>query len=177
MKILIFILMALAGALLGFSAVGNAAAHKVTATQTVLYKNVPKPGTKPTNQACLASRESDDGDASWYGTDFHGQPMANGARFDMEALTAAHRTLPFGTRVMVRNKYNGKILVVKITDRGPYAEGRIIDVSKEASRKLGFILRGTAPVEIRKCLTQVAFEREQRAVLKIRPKVKPKRPA
>ena len=67
------------------------------------------------------------GEASWYGFELHGQKTADGGHFDMLALTAAHRSLPFGTRVMVKNKRNGKMIVVKITDRGPYVDGRIID--------------------------------------------------
>lgn len=168
MKTLILSLLAVSGFAAAAHA-GHAPAHL-----TVLYKNVPKPGIKPINQSCLISRETSTGEASWYGFELHGQRTADGGHFDMLALTAAHRTFPFGTRVMVKNKRNGKMIVVKITDRGPYAEGRIIDVSKEAARKLSFVANGTAPVEIRRCLSKVAYEKEQRQEMKVKPKAKPK---
>lgn len=139
--------------LAGLSASGQAGA----------YRPVPKPGVKPANQFCLAGREiAGAGFASWYGAELHGRRTADGGRFDMLALTAAHRRFPFGTRVQVRNMRNGKTIVVKITDRGPYVDGRVIDVSKEAARKLAFTARGTAPVEIRKCLSRAAYEKEKR---------------
>ena len=70
--------------------------------------------------------------ASWYGPGFHGRLTANGERYNMYALTAAHKTLPFGTEVKVTNMKNGKAVVVRINDRGPYTKGRIIDLSKAA---------------------------------------------
>lgn len=83
------------------------------------------------------------GKASWYDEP---QPTASGERFDKNALTAAHRTLPFGTRVRVTNTRNGKSVVVRINDRGPYSRGRIIDLSKEAARRIGMIEAGVVPV-------------------------------
>ncbi len=74
--------------------------------------------------------------------------MANGERFDPSDMIAAHRKLPFGTRVMVTNLNNGKTVEVEIKDRGPHVKGRIIDLSRAAARKLGFIKVGTAPVSI-----------------------------
>ena len=88
------------------------------------------------------------GEASWYGPGFHGEQTASGAEFDQKELTAAHPELPFGTRVTVTNLENGKKVKVKINDRGPSAEGRIIDVSKEAAKKLGMISDGSAEVRI-----------------------------
>lgn len=124
---------------------------------------IPKPGIKPINQSCRTSQDSSgSGMASWYGFELHGHRTADGGHFDMLALTAAHRTFPFGTRVQVKNKRNGKTVIVKINDRGPYAQARVIDVSKEAARKLGFVANGTAPVEIRKCLSKTAYEWEQK---------------
>lgn len=77
------------------------------------------------------------GVASYYGKKFHGRKTASGEIYDMYKLTAAHRTLPFGTRVLVTNLANGKSVVVKINDRGPFIKGRIIDLSYEAARRIG----------------------------------------
>lgn len=88
------------------------------------------------------------GKASWYGPGFHGEETASGDVFDQRQLTAAHRELPFGTEVTVTNLENGKRVTVEINDRGPYAKGRIIDLSREAGRKLDMISDGTADVRI-----------------------------
>ena len=84
------------------------------------------------------------GRASWYGPGFHGKRTANGERFNQNALTAAHRSLPFGTKVKVTNVRNGRSVIVRINDRGPFHGGRIIDLSRAAARILG--IGGTAPV-------------------------------
>jgi rare lipoprotein A len=89
-----------------------------------------------------------EGIASWYGKPYHGRKTASGERYDMHELTAAHRTLPFGTRVRVVRLDNGRDVVVRITDRGPFHEGRIIDLSKRAAREIGLIEPGTARVRI-----------------------------
>lgn len=87
--------------------------------------------------------------AAWYGAKFHGRRTASGERFDRRALTAAHRTLPFGTRVRVTNLANGRSVIVRINDRGPYGRrNRIIDVSEAAARRLGMLRSGVARVEI-----------------------------
>lgn len=86
------------------------------------------------------------GKASWYGAGFHGKRTASGERFDMEALTAAHRTLAFGTRVRVRNARNGREVIVRINDRGPHVRDRIIDVSKAAAAALDLVQAGESPV-------------------------------
>lgn len=88
------------------------------------------------------------GIASWYGPDFHGKATANGERYDMNALTAAHRTLPMPTIVRVTNLENGKSIRLRVNDRGPYARGRIIDLSKRAAQLLGFHANGTARVRV-----------------------------
>ena len=88
------------------------------------------------------------GRASWYGPHFDGQPTANGETFDMNALTAAHRTLPLGSRVLVHNLENDRRVVVRINDRGPYIQGRDIDLSYGAARQLGMVPDGIARVEI-----------------------------
>jgi rare lipoprotein A len=88
------------------------------------------------------------GEAAWYGGRFHGRLTASGERFDMHALTAAHRTLPFGTRVRVENLRNGRSVVVRITDRGPFTPRRIIDLSRGAAEQLDMIRSGVAPVRL-----------------------------
>ena len=88
------------------------------------------------------------GIASYYGKRFHGRRTANGERFDMNALTAAHKKLPFGTRVRVINPNNGKSVVVRINDRGPYAHGRTIDLSRAAARKIGLVSRGHGSLKL-----------------------------
>ncbi len=88
------------------------------------------------------------GMASWYGPGFHGKRTASGRRFDMHAMTAAHKTLPFGTRVRVTNLVNGRTVVLTINDRGPFAKGRIVDVSKRAAERLGFIAKGETRVRV-----------------------------
>ena len=88
------------------------------------------------------------GTASYYGRRFHGRRTANGERFDMAQLTAAHRTLPFGSLVQVTNPSNGRSVVVRINDRGPFHGGRVIDVSRAAAEQLGLIQRGHGRVEL-----------------------------
>jgi rare lipoprotein A len=89
------------------------------------------------------------GDASWYGPGFHGRRTASGERYDMHAMTAAHRTLPFGTLLEVRNLDNGEVTRVRINDRGPFKRGRILDLSYAAAKDLEMIGPGTARVELR----------------------------
>ena len=88
------------------------------------------------------------GVASYYGHPHHGRRTASGERFDMHEMTAAHRTLPFGTRVRVTNLENGRAVVVRINDRGPWKKDRIVDVSYEAARELHMIGTGTARVRL-----------------------------
>ncbi|MDA0267566.1 MAG: septal ring lytic transglycosylase RlpA family protein [Cyanobacteria bacterium] len=88
------------------------------------------------------------GRASWYGPGFHGRRTANGETFNQNALTAAHRTLPFGTLVRVTNLNNNRQVVVRVNDRGPYSHGRIIDLSAGAAREIGLISAGVASVQV-----------------------------
>jgi len=88
------------------------------------------------------------GIASWYGDDFHGRYTANGEIFDLNAISAAHPTLPLPCYVRVTNLANGRSLIVRVNDRGPYAANRIIDVSGRAAQLLGFRMRGTATVRV-----------------------------
>jgi rare lipoprotein A len=88
------------------------------------------------------------GTASWYGKDFHGKKTSNGERYDMNAMTAAHKTLPLGVFVRVKNTNNGREAIVRVNDRGPFVKGRILDLSYAAAKKLGVDVAGTAPVRI-----------------------------
>lgn len=90
----------------------------------------------------------EEGIASWYGPDFHGGTTSNGERYNMYAMTAAHKTLPMNTMVRVTNKRNGRSVVVRINDRGPFVSGRIIDLSYAAGKRIGIDRTGTAPVEL-----------------------------
>src|SRR5262249_2061026 len=89
------------------------------------------------------------GNASYYGRDFHGRRTSNGEIFDMWALSAAHPTLPLPCYVYVTNLANGRTLLLRVNDRGPYVKSRLIDVSKAAARYLGFETRGTTQVRVR----------------------------
>jgi len=95
------------------------------------------------------------GEASWYGPHFAGKRTASGERFDPRRLTAAHPNLPLGARATVTNLENGRRVEVRITDRGPYADGRAIDLSEAAARRLGMVEDGTAPVRITATKAQV----------------------
>ncbi len=88
------------------------------------------------------------GVASWYGAKFHGRTTASGEPYDMNAMTAAHPSLPFGTKVRVTNLENGRGVVLRINDRGPFAKGRIIDVSRHAAEHLGFLGADLARVRV-----------------------------
>lgn len=88
------------------------------------------------------------GVASWYGDAYHGRATASGESFDMYALTAAHRRLPFGTWVRVENLDNGRETVLRINDRGPFVEGRVLDVSRQGAEELGIVGSGTAEVRV-----------------------------
>ncbi len=98
--------------------------------------------------ASFASTPAITGTASWYGPGFHGRTTANGESYDMYAMTAAHKTLKFGTKVKVTNNENGKSVLVRINDRGPYIGGRVIDLSKSAANAIDMIRPGTAKVTI-----------------------------
>ena len=112
----------------------------------------PTPEAAPASPALGATAPPaaaiDRGMASWYGRRFHGRRTASGERYDMHALTAAHRTLPFGTRVRVRSVHSGREVVVRINDRGPFHRQRIIDLSEAAFSALGLRGRGVTQVEL-----------------------------
>lgn len=98
----------------------------------------PQPELQPRKKAGRIVR------ASWYGPKFHGKIMANGQPFNMHALTVAHRTIPLGTRLILKNPRNGKKVKVRVTDRGPFVRGRQLDVSYAVAQQLGFVEQGVA---------------------------------
>ena len=115
---------------------------------------VPAPGAvdldtfDPPIEEAPVARAIGSGTASYYGAKFQGRRTASGEKFDMHAMTAAHRTLPFGTLVEVTNPRNGKSVTVRINDRGPFHGNRILDVSRAAATELGLIQRGSGTVEL-----------------------------
>jgi rare lipoprotein A len=134
-------------ALAAVAAHGVATAGEPDATQAVAAEQAQAP--EATNEAVLAAveeppaREVGRGVASWYGPRFHGRRTASGERFDQHALTAAHRTLPFGTIVRVQSLVNGRTVDVRVNDRGPFLRKRVIDLSRGAAEALGLIESGT----------------------------------
>ena len=113
--------------------------------KTSVSRQVIKTSYSPSS---AATKIAQSGVASYYGPGFHGRRTANGEAFDMHAMTAAHRTLPFGTKVKVTNLANGKSAIVRVNDRGPYANGRIIDLSVAAAKQIGSTSSGTARVTL-----------------------------
>lgn len=106
--------------------------------------HAPQPAPAPTEAGGYRAV----GKASWYGSRHHGRRTASGERFDQHALTAAHRQLPFGSKVRVTNLRNQRSVVVRINDRGPHTRGRIIDLSRAAAERIGMLRSGTAPVRL-----------------------------
>jgi rare lipoprotein A len=121
-----------------------------------------KPPTVPQRPPSARAKPSpawnETGIASWYGIPYHGRRAANGEIYDMNQLTAAHRTLPFGTMVRVTSETNGKSVTVRITDRGPFIDGRIIDLSREAAKRIDMLGPGIMQVRL-----EVAGPAETRA--------------
>ena len=105
-------------------------------------------GTSQIPADAAGLKELERGQASWYGPRFHGRRTASGERYDQHALTAAHKTLPFGTMVRVRSLATGKEVDVRVTDRGPFVRGRIIDVSRAAAEALGMMGLGVKQVSL-----------------------------
>jgi rare lipoprotein A len=126
--------------------VGTGCAHRVPA---------PEPMPEPAPRRAPGVEE---GFASFYGRPHHGKRTASGERFDMRALTCAHRTLPFGTRVRVTDLESGRSVLVRVNDRGPFTEGRIVDLSLAAARALGMVERGVARVRLEPVPDEAAGE-------------------
>nr|WP_233998045.1 septal ring lytic transglycosylase RlpA family protein [Erythrobacter sp. QSSC1-22B] len=106
------------------------------------------PAPEPTVEAEDDTQSLGSGVASYYGAKFHGRRTASGERFDMHALTAAHRTLPFGSEVRVTDPRSGKAVTVRINDRGPFSRNRTIDLSRAAAQQIGLVNRGHGTVEL-----------------------------
>ena len=117
---------------------------------------------------------SQTGKASWYGPGFHGKKTSSGERFDMNTLSAAHRTLPIPSYARVTNLSNGKSVVVRVNDRGPFHGNRVMDVSKAAAKELGFIHTGTANVKVEQILPNGKGQKQQNRRDGIVTSVKPK---
>jgi rare lipoprotein A (peptidoglycan hydrolase) len=117
---------------------------------TGCHKKKPKTPRSPQAHAAIPAPVGsiEEGLASWYGPPYHGRQAADGEIYDMENMTAAHRTLPFQTWVRVTNRQNGLTVEVRITDRGPFVEGRIIDLSKAAARRIQLLGPGVSPVRL-----------------------------
>lgn len=119
------------------------------ASQPTTQASTPsRPATKPTPKPKPAAIPLGQGKASFYATRQQGRRTASGERLNNDDLTAAHRELPFGSRVKVTNLANARSVVVRINDRGPYGRGRIIDVSRKAAEQLGMLRSGTAQVKL-----------------------------
>jgi rare lipoprotein A len=113
-----------------------------------VYRSMSNPAIAQSGQATEKTTESITGTASYYADKFHGRKTANGEIFNMHDLTAAHKTLPFGTIVRVTNLGNNKSVKLRINDRGPFVKDRIIDVSLAAAKELDMLGSGTAEVRI-----------------------------
>ena len=126
------------------------AAKRSTDVDAPTVPSVPAPSVKRNKSVSVPapSGYTEEGNASWYGVPFHGRHASNGEIYDMYKLTAAHRTLPFETMVRVTNLNNGKFTVVRITDRGPFVDNRIIDLSLAAAREVDSVGPGVVPVRV-----------------------------
>ena len=117
----------------------------------------------------LTIQAQSDGKASFYSNGLHGRRMSNGERYDRNAFTCAHRTLPFGTRLKITNPRNGKSVIVRVTDRGPFVRGRVVDLSYAAARELGTLASGVAyvKVELVRKETEIPFPSESNVTLEM----------
>lgn len=126
--------------------VAGVPAQSATSTAPLSDAILPSPAEGSELLAGETPREFQQGKASWYGPRFNGRRTASGERYNMHELTAAHRTLPFGTVVRVRSLVNGKEVDVRITDRGPFSRGRVIDLSRAAAEAIGMLGLGVKDV-------------------------------
>ena len=138
----------LAAALILGGCAGNDGLHSAAVAPVPIPAPVAVPPPAPVPVCVDTVTFTEEGRASWYGADHQGRRTASGARFDMNRLTAAHRRLPFGTRLEVTNLANGRMVTVVVNDRGPYSGRRIIDLSRKAADDLGFIRQGVTKVRI-----------------------------
>jgi rare lipoprotein A len=138
-----------AAAVAGLALLAAACAHGPARTPDLDEAPSPTPASPARDRSVPARRvEAEVGLASYYSRAHQGRRTASGARFDMHALTCAHRTAPFGTRLRVTDLESGRSVVVTVTDRGPFKRGRVVDVSHAAARKLGMLQRGVARVRV-----------------------------
>ena len=146
-SLLIVFFIIVVGGLVGFSVLNNA--KNVNNEQVLVDEFIPKT-IKESNVNISAIKYIDRGTmkSSWYGPKFHGKLTANGEIYDQMALTAAHKQLKFGTLLKVTNPKNGRSVIVRINDRGPYIEGRDLDLSKGAAIELGMMRKGVARLKI-----------------------------
>jgi rare lipoprotein A len=143
-----FALLGMLGCMLFVTACGSKHMVRVPVSPSVVYaEDSARPKSLLPSPTQRTERRAE-GMASWYGPAYHGKNTANGEVYNMNSLTAAHPSLPFDSKVRVTNKSNQKQVVVRINDRGPFVEDRIIDLSKEAARRLGMIQAGVAPVRL-----------------------------
>jgi rare lipoprotein A len=140
----------------GAVAILSTGAHAGVVGYTDKKRELIGPVIQAARVLAISSRNTQRGVASWYGGRWIGRKTANGERYHQDDLTAAHRTLPFGTYVRVTNLRNNKSTVVRINNRGPYIKGRIIDVSKRAAASLGLINSGIARVQVEVLPTEAA---------------------
>ena len=148
MKLLTIVLLtALVGGLVGFTVLNNE--EKSEVGRIVIEEFVPKTVKQNiVNTSVVEYKSRGTMKASWYGPRFHGKITANGEIYDQMAYTAAHKSLKFGTLLKLTNKKNGKSVIVRINDRGPYIPGRQIDVSKAVAMELGMMFRGVAKLQV-----------------------------
>lgn len=131
-------------------ALGGCATARTAPSPTVASRpRAALPPSKPRPPTPQPGTFEQTGEASWYGRQHHGKPTASGETYDMHKLTAAHPTLPLGTRILVTNLDNGRTVEVRVNDRGPFVSGRVLDLSYAAARKLGAIGDGIIPVGLK----------------------------
>jgi rare lipoprotein A len=136
-------------AILAAGSISPALAHESDVSSTLRAGHGLESPREPQETGSLRGRHHrlrPTGAASWYGPGFQGRRTANGERFNTHAFTAAHRSLPFGTRIRVTNTANGRSIVVRINDRGPYVGGRVIDLSQASARAIG--IQGVSRVHL-----------------------------
>lgn len=140
----------LAGATAALSACSGTDARR-TPSAYYQQQSIARLPAHPRPHSGSAQQDSYDivGNASWYGKPYHGRKTASGQVYNMYQMTAAHPTLPFGTRVVVTNLENGRSVIVRINDRGPFVRNRVIDVSRKAAGQLGFLNKGVTRVGVR----------------------------
>ena len=115
----------------------------------------------------LTIQAQSDGKASYYSNGLHGRRMSNGERYDRNAFTCAHRTLPFGTRLKITNPRNGKSVIVRVTDRGPFVRGRVVDLSYAAARELGTLASGVAYVKVELVRKEIPYPSESNGTIEM----------